>query len=152
MTRYEFLTKLREALIIELGDQEVEAQVEYYNSYIMDEVSRGRSEEEVLEELGDPWVIARSIIELGDTSSGGGNVYSSCTDHGDGQRYEQQREMNRYHVHNFTGWQAVLVILGVIGVLVLVLAVVGGILSLLAPVLVPVLVIVIILRWFSRRN
>lgn len=152
MTRYEFLTKLREALIAELDEREVEAQIEYYNSYIMDEVSRGRSEGEVMEELGDPWVIARSVIELGETSSGGGNVYDGYTNTEGGQRRGKQREMNHYRVHDFSGWQAVLVILGVVGILVLVLAVVGGILSLLAPVLVPVLVIVVILRWFSRRN
>lgn len=151
MTRYEFLTKLREALLAELDEREVEAQVEYYNSYIMDEVNRGRLEQDVLDELGDPWVIARSVIELGETFPGG-NVYDSYDSAGDRARQTNQQEMHRYSVHNFSGWKAILVILGIIGVFVLLMAVVGGILSLLAPILVPVLLIVIILRWFSRRN
>lgn len=151
MTRYEFLTKLREALLAELDEREVEAQVEYYNSYIMDEVNRGRLEQDVLDELGDPWVIARSVIELGETFSGG-NVYDSYDSVGDRARQTSQQEMHRYSVHNFSGWKAILVILGIIGVFVLLMAVVGGILSLLAPILVPALLIVIILRWFSRRN
>ena len=34
----------------------------YYRAYIEEEIENGQDEEEVIEELGDPWVIAQSVI------------------------------------------------------------------------------------------
>ena len=47
----------------------VEENVRYYDGYISDEVRKGRSEEEVIEEIGDPRLIARTIE---DTTDGAG--------------------------------------------------------------------------------
>ena len=38
-------------------------QLEYYSSYIDDEVRKGKTEEEVLEALGDPRLIAKTIVQ-----------------------------------------------------------------------------------------
>lgn len=35
----------------------------YYDNYIQEEVRKGRTEADVIAELGDPWVIARTIID-----------------------------------------------------------------------------------------
>jgi uncharacterized membrane protein len=77
MTRYEFLGKLKEALILELDEQAVNEHVTYYSSYISEAVNQGRSEAEVLEELGDPWAIARSLISMEETSASGRTVFDS---------------------------------------------------------------------------
>ena len=63
MTRSEFLNKLKEALANDLSGPVIQENVNYYSGYIADEVRKGRSEEEVVAELGDPWAIARTIIE-----------------------------------------------------------------------------------------
>lgn len=41
----------------------VEDNVRYYQNYISQEIASGKSEKEVLEELGDPRLIARTIID-----------------------------------------------------------------------------------------
>ena len=62
MNRSEFLNKLREALENDLNAQAVQENIEYYDSYIRSEIKNGRTEQEILDMLGDPWVIARTII------------------------------------------------------------------------------------------
>ncbi len=63
MTKQEFLEKLRAALGNDLSGAVVSENVNYYKQYITDEVAKGKSEKEVIDELGDPWAIARTIID-----------------------------------------------------------------------------------------
>ena len=62
MSKREFLDKLRKALENDLSGSVVQENVNYYNTYINEEVQKGRSEREVLDELGDPWAIAKNIV------------------------------------------------------------------------------------------
>ena len=64
MTKREFLDKMREALSNDLAEPAVRENIEYYDVYMTDEIERGRSEEELVEEMGDPWMIARTIIDI----------------------------------------------------------------------------------------
>ena len=66
MTRIEFLQQLRQALENDLSGSVVQENVDYYNQYISDEVRKGKSEEEVLRMLGDPWILARTVIDAQD--------------------------------------------------------------------------------------
>ena len=76
MTKMEFLEGLRKALGNDLDRATVQENVNYYDGYISDEVSKGKTEEEVTAELGDPWVIAQTVIDAEEakrsTSSNGG--------------------------------------------------------------------------------
>lgn len=48
--------------------------VRYYNGYFADESAKGRSEAEIAEELGDPRLLAKTILEVqepGGTGAGG---------------------------------------------------------------------------------
>ena len=65
MNKTEFLQQLREALDAELSSRAVEENIRYYREYISDEERKGRTEEEILNELGDPWLIAKTIIDTG---------------------------------------------------------------------------------------
>lgn len=71
MKKYEFLKKLREILSAELPWRLVEKNIDYYKSYIEEEVKSGKSEKEVLDELGDPMLIARSIIDAAQSGADG---------------------------------------------------------------------------------
>ena len=87
MTGSEFIEKLKKALENDLSEAQVREQTAFYSSYIREEVRKGRSEEEVTGELGDPWAIARNIIsgmELQNES--GGYQYEA----------EQSRQRSRY--------------------------------------------------------
>lgn len=147
MTRGEFLAKLREALENELDRRTVQEQTEYYRTYIIEEMEKGRPEQEVLDELGDPWVIARSVIAMNEADTIKDASYR--TD-GTGKKSEDN---SRYmygggmHVSGVNvWWKKVLLALGIVGVFLILLAVIGGIFSLLMPVIVPVILLLLIFR------
>lgn len=150
MTKSEFLEKLRAALGNDLTGAIIQENVNYYDQYIRDEVGRGRSETEVIDELGDPWVLAQTII---DTAAGGKQQSASTYD---AQQGNYDGDGNRagtgHRVHSVSGWKVVLVILGIIGILAVIVTVVGGVISFLAPVLVPVLIIAVIVRGLSKKR
>ncbi len=159
MTREEFLKKLKEALENDLSGRIVQENVSYYESYIIEEIGKGRTEREVIEELGDPWIIARSIIEM---AEGEGNTQDAYYQSGNsGSR--QERYADRYTGHTGTNgkirmfsvdswWKKLLMILGIIGVFMIIIAVIGGIFSLLMPFIVPIFCIVIIFRLINSRK
>lgn len=63
MTKQEFLGTLGEKLSEELSAAEVASQVRYYEGYLDGEIRRGRTEEEAVASIGDPILIARTIME-----------------------------------------------------------------------------------------
>ena len=80
MTKNEFLEGLRKALGNDLDRETVQENVAYYDGYISVQVNIGRTEEEVTAELGDPWVIAQTIIDAEEAKRGTGrNAGSSYT-------------------------------------------------------------------------
>lgn len=70
MTRQEFLDGLKAALGGHLGERAVEGHMRYYEEYINAQIRQGRTESEVLQELGNPRLIARSIIDAGQNAQG----------------------------------------------------------------------------------
>ncbi len=139
----------------------------YYDEYLRGERQKGRSEGEVLEELGDPRLIARTII---DTTPGAGNggyqeyrggIFDGGSRAGDSYREEYTEDggtssangswQNRnVHYYDLNKWYwKLLGIVVVIGIITLILAVVGGILTLVVPML-PVILMVMIIMWFVR--
>ena len=164
MTKMEFLEGLRKALGNDLDRATVQENVNYYDGYISDEVSKGKTEEEGTAELGDPWVIAQTVIDAEEAKRGTGrNAGSSYTTansgfsdpvYGDGgdytrEDYYDQNQGYQTHVHTFgfdTWWKKLLLVLGIIGIIVLVVSIVGGIISLLAPILIPLVIIMLIIR------
>lgn len=71
MRKEEFLQTLRRALTGDVPPGVVEENIRYYDSYIGEEVRKGRTEEEVIREIGDPRLIARTIE---DTTDGAGKA------------------------------------------------------------------------------
>ena len=159
MTRREFIEKLKAALEQDLSPGEVQEQAAFYNDYIRDEVQKGRTEEAVTAELGDPWAIARNIISAaeiadGETGRGRESARRFREDGGNsaagGFREKGERQI---HISGTPGWwQILLAVLGVLGVIVLVVAVIGGIFSLLVPILLPLIIILIVFRILGRRR
>lgn len=66
MNRSEFLTELRIALQGEISQIKVNENLHYYENYIVEESRKGRMEEQVIEELGSPRLIAKTIIDTTD--------------------------------------------------------------------------------------
>ena len=154
MTRNEFLSQLREALKDDLSGSAIQENINYYNQYISEEVAKGKSEEEVLGMLGDPWIIARTIIDAADGTDrstvyeSGGSTYSSSES-------KQNYQKNRSEIHEFrmdTWWKKLLLILSVVMVVVLVVTIISGLVQLLAPILIPILIIMIVIRIIGNRR
>ena len=77
MTKREFLDKLKKALANDLSGNVIRDNVDYYNDYITEEVRKGRKESEVIEELGDPWAIAKNINTSEEIKGNTGETYDS---------------------------------------------------------------------------
>ena len=100
MTKQEFLDELALRLREEGAERLVAENVEYYRSYIDEEVAKGRHEEEVLSELGNPALIARSILDAagyrvdgvpdrnpdGDLGENAGSYYRTQSEEGERER------------------------------------------------------------------
>ena len=145
MTKQEFLNRLRAALSGKLSPAFVEDNINYYEDYIDTEMRKGRTEEEVLASLGDPRLIARTIVETN------GRRESGCQS-ADGEAFfreykgpytEDSRQQNR--VFRFPVWGWILLV-------VLILFVVAGLafslLAFVAPVILPVLLVVFLVKLF----
>lgn len=150
MNRSEFIRELREALKSNISEADVQENVRYYTGYIEEEVKKGRSEKEVIDELGDPWLIAKTIsITPGNQSSY--QSYESAE--GGYVRTERDENDRRVHVWNFNSkWKIILLLVAIVAVLFLVFSIISGIISLLMPIIGPLLVIVIIIKIFSNRR
>ena len=63
MTKSEFLEILRQQLDGEMPSGEIYSNIHYYDQYIDKELLSGRTEEEVMNGLGDPRLIAKTLID-----------------------------------------------------------------------------------------
>ena len=63
MTKNEFLDKLKNS-IQSLGEPVVSNKINYYNKYIDEEVSKGKNIDLVLNELGEPNLIGKTIVDV----------------------------------------------------------------------------------------
>ncbi len=98
MGKQEFIDRLRVSLNGQMASAQVSEHLRYYEDYINTEIRKGRGESEVLNTLGDPRLIARSILDAGgygeDSRTGTqgnayngyyeGNSYQSYADRGTG--------------------------------------------------------------------
>ena len=63
MTKEQFMMELEQSLQGEVSAYELSDSLTYYRQYFEDEIRNGKSEEDVIQELGSPRLIARSIID-----------------------------------------------------------------------------------------
>ena len=160
MNREEFLRGLENALSGNVPPSVVRDNLRYYDDYIRSERQKGRSEADIMDELGDPRLIARTIIQTngGDNRSGyrntvygygeyreaaGQNVHRSYTEEEDGYGTHQSKVGNV--LAKLPGW--VWLILGIL-VVVLIFGAVFSVLSFLAPVLIPIVVVLFLVKLF----
>lgn len=133
MTKQEFLEKLRLALNGKVPGNVVTENLQYYEDYINTEMRKGRSEEEVLGSLGDPRLIARTII----TTAGG----RENADTGEYRENNMGRSQGGGRRH-LPVW--IWLIFGILMV-VLVFSAVVSLISFLWPILLPVIIIMAIM-------
>lgn len=64
MSKQEFLDSLRRSLTGGLETQEVNEHIRYYSDYIETQIRMGNSEEMVMASLGDPRLIAKTLLGM----------------------------------------------------------------------------------------
>lgn len=87
MNKKEFLEELQKNLAGEVPRKEIESNIAYYNNYISSQGAANGSEEAVIKEIGEPRLIARTIIETYKMSHIG-----SIPKHKQDEAYEEYNE------------------------------------------------------------
>lgn len=169
MSKNEFLELLRAALSGEIPDLEIESNMKYYEEYIRTEGYK-TSEEEVVNQLGDPRLIAKTIIDtyqlshdsmfhnanrnkgFYDTEGAYNNKYEGYKNdyNYDGNYNKSKGSSGRnfsFHVNTSLTWIQKALIIAIIVLLVIVLIFVGGVLlNILFTVAIPLLFIYIVYK------
>ena len=148
MSKAQFLELLSQKLSEELSRADVMSHMSYYESYIDGELSKGRSEIEIMDELGDPYLIARTIIDTHTGEAFEDVVYEDTVDADPAER--QTHNSNRKTIQ-MGNWGCLFTALILILAGVAVISIVTGLIAVLMPVLVPVLIVVLIL-FFIKSN
>ena len=107
MSKSEFLRILKESLSGVLEKSDLNDQLDYYEKYIDDEMKSGRTEKEVIDELGDPRLIAKTIKTVSSSGSSSDSVdnksysnkqrkYDDTYDNNSSSNTSYRRTNNRY--------------------------------------------------------
>ncbi len=151
MDKQEFLEKLSEALREAMDDRSAYEHISYYSNYIDEEVKKGRDEQEVITGLGNPRLIAKSIIDRGGYTSSESSyaTYDTMKAGSFGKTDNFQEEEGAYRFY-FNGKSINPVVGKVVGILVLitvialVFLVLWGISWLVLKVVLPVVLVLVI--------
>ncbi|MCX4328159.1 MAG: hypothetical protein OSJ45_12830 [Lachnospiraceae bacterium] len=159
MVKKEFLDILRESLAGNVPASEVEENIRYYKDYIENEAE---SEEEALKQLGDPHLIARTIIDGFKASKGpmadfyteqARNEYSSSvfdddadsSEGSDNIEYKYKAEFG----HKMKWYEKLVLILFAIGIISLVLFIGRIALAIVFRIVIPVILLFIIIKFIT---
>lgn len=143
MTKYEFLKELREALEGQVPMNEIDDSISYYRDYFSRQEAGGRSEQEILEELGSPRLIAKSIIE----TKGGEQIYYE-------DAYEEQVNEEEGSPKVFV-FDSFLTKIGCLAAVIIVIILIGSVfavaLRFIGPIIMILLLIYLIKNVFGKR-
>lgn len=159
MVKKEFLDILRESLAGNVPASEVEENIRYYKDYIENEAE---SEEEALKQLGDPHLIARTIIDSFKASKGpmadfyteqARNEYSNSvfdedadsSEDNDNIEYKYKAEFG----HKMKWYEKLVLILFAIGIISLVLFIGGIALVVVFRIVIPVILLFLIIKFIT---
>lgn len=145
MNRREFIEKLQHALAGGLSSAQVADNVRYYQDYIESEIRKGRTEEEVLSQLGEPRLLAKSIIEANKRAG---------TNYGSNREYDEEvpdgasKERSGYgrNFENILMLPSWLVILIAAVFAIILIGLITSLLSIFAPVLIVGLGILLVVK------
>lgn len=148
MNKQEFVDRLRVSLSGRISPVLVEENTRYYEDYINTQVRLGEAEENVLEGLGDPRLIARSIVaaeSVKKEDADGSRTYG-------GEEDAARRNVIRrfFRTASLPAWALPVM---AAGLLILVFAVLGLILSLVLQVIAwlwPLIAIAMIVIFFIK--
>lgn len=142
MYRAEFLDILKTQLSGQMHEGKIAAHLRYYEDYIQSKVRAGIPEEEVIAQLGDPRLIAKTLLDT-DT---GEEVYEESRSYSesDAGNYGNQEEKTWKKKLDLSTWYGKLIVIAAAAVVIFLL------ISVLAAVLPFLIVLAVILYLISR--
>ena len=162
MVKKEFLDILRECLAGNVPVSEIEENIHYYKDYI--ENGAG-TEEEALKQLGDPHLIAKTIIDSFKASKGpmadfyteqARNEYRSGTFEEDGSSVDNEDNgysgYNNYKAgfgHSLKWYEKLALAFVIIGIISLVLFLGGLAIAIILRIILPVVLVIIIIKFIT---
>ena len=140
MTKREFLEELKDALSEQLPQNQVAEHVSYY---IEERKRSGSSEDEVLDMLGDPRLIARTILDTTPGSKDNQNYFYEQTMQDAQSEVEKKGLSNKARKYLYIGIA--------IAVIFLIISLITTLLSFLLPILLPVILIFVVISIIRKR-
>lgn len=145
MTKHEFLSELRSALEGNIPVQDIEENIRFYDSYFQES---GKSERETCEELGDPRLIARTLIDS--FTAAKGPMADFYKEQARNEYSRESREENYQGTFRDTGvkwYDKLFHYVMLLSIAVIVGAVLIFVLKFTITVVIPVIVIVLIVKF-----
>lgn len=143
MTKEEFLYELKKELSVLDSAEATAYNLRYYSDYIDAEIAKGRSEQEILDELGNPRWLVNSIKESGDY----GRVQDIIEGPLENIRSNDEDDQ-KMHTIRIEGMKARILGVAILAIFLLFLVaifyILGKIFVFLLPVLIPILLICLI--------
>ncbi len=119
MTQREFLDTLKRALNGQVPPHVVTENLHYYDTYIYEEIGKGRLERDVMEELGDPRLLARTIIDAEESSRTSrrrqSSMYADVYEEDEGSSYGEPAR-GAFHLNKWVVFGVLFLILFLIGI------------------------------------
>lgn len=141
MSKQEFINILRTSLNGQVPSAVVSENVTYYEDYINSQIRMGRSEQEVLQSLGNPRLIAKSIIDANKAVGQGSKNYGRETNSG----YREEVRQKPSRRFKLPIW---LVLLLVFLAIFLIISIVMRLLFFFAPLIMVAFLIVFLVKLF----
>ncbi len=164
MNREEFLSRLASSLNGEVHPSVIQENLKYYDEYIRGEAAKGRSEAEVIDEIGGYRLIAKTIIEAnggGDSQEAyGGQTYDQNDFYGSGENSRDYQSYDNsdpvggsFHMYDFSrGWRRFIIPVALVLIIIVVFSIIGGLFSLLSPIIGPLIVVWFLYSIFKRNQ
>ena len=170
MSKREFLQKLKEYLSYELPQRYVEKNIRYYDGYIDDEIKKGRDVSEVIAELGDPQLIAKTIVSAKKAGADGvpnteddmdfteeiyGSSYNDSFQDSTGNA-DDSSDINSpfggWHVYSTDGSGCLFFGILIFLIMFCIFSLLGAVIGAMSPVLAPVFMVILIMWLLGRRR
>ncbi len=157
MNKEEFLNILRNSLSGEVTNEIIEQNVRYYDGYISAQTLE--EEVEIIDRLGDPRLIAKTIIEAEKAAKEKSmnnwsrtTSYQSHTSEAEEQYRDNSAEHGKHVFYTNMQWYHKLIAILVIVVLFVVIALIGRlVIGFLFAFGLPILLIILIMSLFRKR-
>lgn len=146
MTKTEFMEVLQRTLAGSLGSGTVSGHMRYYQDYFDSQLAMGKDEMQITAELGDPRLLAKTIIEAAKREGIGGGTPEYDEVYEDGTA--EPKGNGRVKAYRMPVW---LVAVLVFMVLFVIVGMVTSVVTALLPVLLPVLAVLLVVRLVRNR-